>query len=64
MIVAVFDSRESWERFRDQDLKPGLQEVRRELFRRLPMKPRLRLRTFNRHKSGVIRQTHPFLGAR
>ena len=27
MIVAVFDSRESWERFRDEDLKPGLQSA-------------------------------------
>lgn len=25
MIVAVFDSKEDWERFRDEDLRPGLQ---------------------------------------
>jgi hypothetical protein len=27
MIVAVFDSKGSWERFRDQELQPGLQEA-------------------------------------
>ncbi len=27
MIVAVFDSKEDWERFRDQDLGPGLQSA-------------------------------------
>jgi hypothetical protein len=27
MIVAVFDSKEDWERFRDEDLRPGLQDA-------------------------------------
>jgi len=27
MIVAVFDSKENWERFRDEDLQPGLQNA-------------------------------------
>jgi hypothetical protein len=27
IIVAIHDSRESWERFRDQMLRPGLQEL-------------------------------------
>jgi hypothetical protein len=27
IIVAVHDSRESWERFRDETLMPGMQEV-------------------------------------
>ena len=27
IIVAIHDSRESWERFRDETLGPGLQEV-------------------------------------
>jgi len=32
IIVAIHDSRESWERFRDQTLGPGLQEVGDEGF--------------------------------
>jgi hypothetical protein len=27
IVIAVHDSRESWERFRDETLTPGLQEV-------------------------------------
>jgi hypothetical protein len=27
MVVAVFDSKADWERFRDQELRPGLQEA-------------------------------------
>ena len=27
IVVALFDSEESWERFRDQTLMPGLQEL-------------------------------------
>jgi hypothetical protein len=27
IVVAIHDSRESWERFRDETLTPGLQEV-------------------------------------
>jgi len=27
MVVAVYDSKENWERFRDEDLRPGLQSA-------------------------------------
>jgi hypothetical protein len=27
MIIAIFDSKEDWERFRDQELRPGLQSA-------------------------------------
>ena len=36
IVVAIHDSRESWERFRDETLTPGLQQVGEAGFAGLP----------------------------